>query len=551
LKTTQVLIIGGGPVGMTLAIALSRLGIKSILANDRKGTTSHPKLDVVNCRSMEIYHQLGLADKIRSHGNPLDANQYVAFATSAGGKYLSILNNDKHLVYQSVNDSNKTIRSTNDGKLPFQNMQRIPQMHLEPVLLKEIQDDENIECLFGWSLFGFEQDDEGVTALIQDLDTSKNQHIRADYLIGCDGPNSKVRNFLNIDYDNTRDLIGELFIIHFQSDELKELFPNQQPYWHTWLCQPKFGGLLVSPDASRNDYVLHRPFAPRKSETAEEAIEKAIGKKISFKIIQSGPWRPQFLVAKNFGSKRVFIAGDATHQYMPTGGLGMNTGVVEAHNLAWKLAATLEGWGGPALLESYETERLPIARRNREHVKKCAAAVFESQFAWRDYMLEESAEAEKVRSQLKQDFESKIPRLYESLGIEIGYRYHQSPINCQDEDIEPPYEERAYFPTSFIGSRVPSTRINQNDYLYYVLAYQEFTLLDFEGSKEATKDFIESAKKIGIPIKVLQITDQELKNVYERKYVLIRPDHHVCWRSDSIPSNYMEIINTIRGFSTI
>ena len=236
---------------------------------------------------------------------------------------------------------------------------------------------------------------------------------------------------------------------------------------------------------------------------------------------------------------------------MPTGGLGMNTGVVEAHNLAWKLAATLEGWGGPALLESYETERLPIARRNREHVKKCAAAVFESQFAWRDYMLEESAEAEKVRSQLKQDFESKIPRLYESLGIEIGYRYHQSPINCQDEDIEPPYEERAYFPTSFIGSRVPSTKINQNEYLYDVLAYQEFTLLDFEGSKEATKDFIESAKKIGIPIKVLQITDQELKNVYERKYVLIRPDHHVCWRSDSIPSNYMEIINTIRGFSTI
>lgn len=547
MKNTQVLIIGGGPVGMTLALALSKLNIKSVIINDRKTTTKHPKLDVVNCRSMEIYRQLGLADAIRSNGNPLDANQFVAYATAASGQFLSVLNNDNHLVYQSVADSNITIRSTNDGSLPLENMQRIPQMHLEPVLLNAIEKDANIECHFGWSMFGFEQDETAVTALVQDVDTGKNQHIRADYLIGCDGPNSKVRNFLNIDYDNTRDLIGELFIIHFQSDEIKALYPNQQPYWHTWLCRPKFSGLLVSPDASRNDYVLHRPFAPRKNETIEQAIDTAIGKKVNYKIIQSGSWRPQFLVAKSFGRKRVFIAGDATHQYMPTGGLGMNTGVVEAHNLAWKLAAMLNGWGGKKLLDSYEAERLPIAKRNREHVKKCAAAVFEAQFAMNDTMLENTPEAEATRQTLKNDFNAKLPRLYESLGVEIGYRYHTSPVICEDKNTEPLYDERLYIPTTYCGSRLPNAFDEDGTAVFDLLDYQNMTLLDFVGSSESVKPLIDAAAKVQMPLKHIALKDKHLAKIYEKKYVLVRPDQHVCWRGDSIPSDCTHIINTVRG----
>lgn len=547
MKNTQVLIIGGGPVGMTLAISLSRLGIKSILVNDRKTTTKHPKLDVVNCRTMEIFRQLGLSNLIRSNGNPLEANQFVAYATSASGHFLSILNNENHLVYQSVKDSIETIKKVNDGTLPAENMQRIPQMHLEPVLLTEIEKDENIECYFGWSMFGFEQDESGVTALIQQVDTGENQHVRADYMIGCDGPNSKVRNFLNIDYDNTRDLIGELFIIHFQSDELKKLFPNQEPYWHTWLCRPKFGGLLVSPDASRNDYVLHRPFAPRKNETIEEAIETAIGEKIEYKIIQSGPWRPQFLVAKSFGRNRVYIAGDATHQYMPTGGLGMNTGVVEAHNLAWKLAGVLQGWGGEKLINSYEIERLPIAKRNREHVKKCAAAVFEAQFGITDDMLENNAAGESTRLQLKTDFENKMPRLYESLGIEIGYRYRNSPVICLDEEEEPPYEDRNYLPTTYCGSRLPSIILSNGQFLYDLLAYEQFTLLDFLGEQSLLKPMEDAAKALQIPLKTVSISEDKLEKILGKKFILVRPDHHVCWRGDFLPADYHNLFKKITG----
>jgi 2-polyprenyl-6-methoxyphenol hydroxylase-like FAD-dependent oxidoreductase len=476
MNTVPVLIVGGGPVGLTLALSLSRQGVRSLLVNDRRTTTAHPKLDVINCRSMEIFRQLGLADKIRDAGNPLDANQYSAFAASASGPFYTVMS-ERHIVYRPVAEANRRIRLCTDGSLPLETMQRIAQMHLEPVLLAAAQTDPNIELRFGWRLYGFEQDACGVTALLQEVDSTASEHLRSNYLIGCDGPNSRVRNFLNIDYDGTRDLIGELFIIHLRSDEIAGLYPNRQPYWHTWICRPGFSGLLVSPNAARNDYIVHRPFGPRRGESLESIVDTALGTKLKYEIVQSGPWRPQFLVAESFGRRRVFIAGDATHQYMPTGGLGMNTGVTEAHNLAWKLAATMQGWGGAALLDSYEAERLPVARRNREHVKKCAAAAFETNFARTDQLLDETAAGERNRKAMAEAFESKVSRLYESLGAELGYRYRHSPIVCADEAREPPGDETRYVPTSWSGARLPSAFRADGTAVFDQLATGGFTLL--------------------------------------------------------------------------
>ncbi len=163
-----MLISGGGPVGLTLAIALSRLGIRSMVVNDRLNTTTHPKLDVVNCRSMEIYRQLGLAETIRENGNPLDANQYSAFAASASGPFYAVMST-RHLIYQPVAQARETISKTNDGSLPLESMQRIAQMYLEPVLLDAAKADPMIDLRFGFRLYGFEQDAEGVTARAQHI----------------------------------------------------------------------------------------------------------------------------------------------------------------------------------------------------------------------------------------------------------------------------------------------------------------------------------------------------------------------------------------------
>ncbi|MBD9679284.1 FAD-dependent monooxygenase [Pseudomonas sp. PDM18] len=543
---TPVLISGAGPVGLTLALNLSRLGIRSVLLNDRRQTTTHPKLDVVNCRSMEIFRQLGLAERIRTAGNPTDANQYSAMAASASGPFYSVMS-DRHLIYQPVNQAAQAIRACRDGSLPLESMQRIAQMHLEPVLMAEVEADPNIELRMGWRLYGFEQSSTGVVAMAHEVDSGEAQQFFAQYLVGCDGPNSRVRNFLNIDYDGTRDLVGELFIIHLRSDEIAGLFPNNQPYWHTWLTRPGFAGLLVSPDASRNDYVLHRPFAPRPGESLESVVDAALGCKLRYEIVQSGPWRPQFLVARSFGRQRAFIAGDATHQFMPTGGLGMNTGVAEAHNLAWKLAACLAGWGGPRLLESYEAERLPVARRNRDHVKKCAAATFEAQMRRDEALLAQGAGGDAAREAAGREFERKVSRLYESLGVEIGYRYHGSPAIETDTASEPAYEEIRYTPTTWAGARLPSAFREDGTAVFDQLALGGYTLLAFDMDTKSYAPLQEAAEECRVPLSVLPIHEKYLANLYERRFVLVRPDQHVCWRGDSLPVDCYSLFNRLRG----
>ncbi len=545
---TQVAISGGGPIGLTLALSLSRLGIRSILINDRPSTTTHPKLDCVNTRSMEIFRQLGLAEKIRDAGNPRSANQYVSLAASAAGPFYKVLN-ARHFVYDSNEDAKVQIRACNDGTMPLESMQRISQMYFEPVLLTEAKSDPNIELRYGWRTESFEQDLIGVTLQMVDAKTGASETVQSQFLVGCDGPASRVRSALKIKFDATRDILGELFIVHFRSDAVAALYPNGQPYWHTWLSRPKFSALLVSPDAGRPDWVLHRPYKPREDESLRAIIQSAIGTEAEFEIVQSGPWRPQFLVATSFGHGRAFIAGDATHQYMPTGGLGMNTGVTEAHNLAWKLAAVLNGWGGPQLLDSYEAERLPVARRNREHVKKCASAVFEVWFERRDHMLETSTGGDRDRAELGELFEQKISRLYESMGAEIGFRYSSSPVICPDELEEPPSDDVKYAPTTWSGSRLPSTFLRDGTAFLDLLGYGHFTLLSFgpeEKHSEADR-LLEASALRKLPMKLVFVDEPRLASIYGKKFILVRPDQHVCWRGDQLPADCLALIDKVRG----
>jgi hypothetical protein len=303
----------------------------------------------------------------------------------------------------------------------------------------------------------------------------------------------------------------------------------------------------VSPNAAGNDYVLHRPFAPRKGETIESVVDAALGTKLKYEVVQSGPWRPQFLVAESFGRGRVFIAGDATHQYMPTGGLGMNTGVTEAHNIAWKLAARIKGWGGEGLVASYDAERRPVALYNRDHVKRCAAGAFEWQFSTTQAVLAEGSAGAAARAEVGAEFERKVSRLYESLGVEIGYRYRESPIICRDESPEPPHEDRRYIPTTFSGARLPSGLFDNGTAVFDALDPAGFTLLAPADAADELAPMQRAADAACVPIRVVPIREPHLVRLYEKRFVMVRPDQHVCWRGDRIPDNCTSVIDTVRG----
>ncbi len=549
MLTTDVLIIGGGPVGLTLALALSRLGVQATLVNERPDTTSQPWPEAVNCRSMEIFRQLGLADAIRDQGNPRAASQAVAYAPAASeGQYgpYGLLDGRRHLAYQSVAEATATIRACPDGSLPLEPMQRIAQAQLEPVLLKSARAEANIDLRFGWKIFGFEQDNDGVTALIQHVETWKNQHVRARYLIGCDGADSRVRNFINIDYDGLRDATSEAFRIHLRSGEIRELFPQRAAYWHTWLCRPGFAGLLVAPDAHRDDYVLHRASGPGPGETVEQLVDAALGQQVRYEIVQSGPWSPQSRVAESFGRGRVFIAGEATHQYLPPGGLGLDTGLAEAHNLAWKLAALVQGWGGDRLLASYEAERRPVAGRNRDHAQQCAAAAAAILTPLSTHLLDNSVAGQEARRQAQALFEAKMPRLYESLGIEIGYRYPASPVVCPDAEVEPAGPARQYLPTTHSGARLPSA-FREDGTAVFDLLGAGFTLLILGGSAAQGLPLRAAAEAVGMPLQIRVFHEPQLARIYEKKFVLVRPDQHVAWRGNTLPDNCLPLLHRVRG----
>ena len=198
-------------------------------------------------------------------------------------------------------------------------------------------------------------------------------------------------------------------------------------------------------------------------------------------------------------------------------------------------------------MQSYEAERLPVARRNREHVKKCASAVFESQFHCTPDTLAESETGVQARAAMASEFESKVSRLYEALGIEIGYRYAGSPVICPDDGPEAPYEEIRYLPTTTPGARLPSVFRDNGNALFDQMAADGFTLLVMGESAEEAVPMEVAARAAALPLTVLPVDEPRIRAVYGHRFVLVRPDQHVCWRGDRVPDNSARIIDTVRG----
>src|SRR5437870_2415721 len=433
---TQALIVGGGPVGLTLAIDLGRRGVRCTLIEQKEAPQFLPKMERCNARTMEIFRRMGIVDKVRAAGLRDDVPMDVFIILSLAEPPLL------HLPYPSVKRARADIRACSDGSMPLEPYQLISQYTLEPLLKSIAEGLHSVTVRYGCRLESFTQDESSVTALVKHANGTDGA-IDASYMVGCDGGGSTVRKQLGIKLRGEYNIL-ELRQALYRCDELFERIPigsgpGQGRHYHVADGNSTF---LIMQDSTKH-FTLHA--LVEKDDDMKALFERTVAIPVKYEMLTCAPWRQNLLLADRYRDGRVFLAGDAVHLVIPTGGLGMNSGVGDAIDLSWKLAATLQGWGGPKLLASYETERRKVG----------AHVVAASRFAtlgrrkwrsmWKPNIRDDTPEGAATRAELARVADVEERKSNEMSGAELGCRYDGSPV-IRGERGRPPGR-------GFIGER--------------------------------------------------------------------------------------------------
>ncbi|MBO0717018.1 MAG: FAD-dependent monooxygenase [Rhizobiales bacterium] len=533
---SDVLIVGAGPTGLTLAIDLGKRGVRCTLVEQKEQPAFLPKMERVNARSMEIYRRMGLAERIRAAGLRADCPMDVYIVLSLTEPPLL------HLPYPSVEQARAQTRATNDGTMPLEPYQLISQYTLEPLLKSVAESIPSLRVRFGWEFISLQQDRDGVAARLRSV-KGEVQEIRAAYLVGCDGGASAVRRELNIGLSGEGNLL-ELRQALFRCDELFDRLPigngpGRGRHYHVADDKATF---LIMQDSTRH-WTLHSILDT--DEKMKTQFERTIGIPVKYQMLSCAPWRQNLLLADCYGKDRVFLAGDAVHLVIPTGGLGMNSGVGDAIDLSWKLAATLAGWGGPNLLKSYDIERRQIGERNVGASRYATLGRRKWRAMWRPDIRKDSAAGAEARNALAAVADIEQRKSNEMIGAELGYRYVDSPIICNVPG-GPEHLFRDYQPTTWPGARLPHVWLADGTPMQDRIP-DGYTILKLGSSKADPRGLQSALRDRGAPVTVIEVSDAGAREIYERDLVLLRPDLHVVWRGNAAPEDPELIAATATG----
>jgi 2-polyprenyl-6-methoxyphenol hydroxylase-like FAD-dependent oxidoreductase len=485
---------------------------------------------------MEMYRRIGIADRIRKAGLRGDCPMDVFVVLGLTQPPLL------RLAYPSVDEAKANCRATNDGTGSLEPYQLVSQYTLEPLLKSVAESLPTVTVRFGAEFQSFEQDADGVTTTVKS--GGRTETIRATYLVGCDGGGSPVRKQLGIK------LRGEAGMQDFRQalfrcDELFDRLPfgNGPGHGRHYHVADDKATFLIMQDSTVH-WTLHSTVGS--DEEMKRQFEKTIGFPVKYEMLSCSPWRQNLLLADRYRHQRVFIAGDAAHLVIPTGGLGMNTGVGDAFDLSWKLAATLQGWGGPALLGSYEHERRQVGDRNIGASRYASIGRRKWRSMYRPNITENTPEGKQNREILASVADTEQRKTNEMHGAELGYRYVDSPV-IMDIPGGPEHLFREYVPTTWPGARLPHVWLDDGTAMQDRIPAAGYTLLRLAGTRANTGELEQAIRSFDAPLTVLDVPDLVARDIYGFDLILLRPDMHIVWRGQQAPQDAAAVAAVATG----
>ena len=527
-----VLICGGGPVGLAVALDLGWRGVPCLLVEQGDGERVQPKMLFVSVRSMKICRRWGVEERVKNWGFPDDFPHDNVFVTTLAGHEIARL-------------PSPAFRDRKPLPVSPTNQWHCPQTWFYPMLRDTARNYPGVEIRYRTKLEDFEDKGDHVVASLTDTATGRMETIEADWLVACDGFRSLAREKLGFamrgrdPVDKSANLmvrIPKLSQYHNKGDAARYIMVGDAGTWATFVA-------VDGRELWRITLYGSADFDPYECDY-HEWIRRALGADWPYTLESVEKWTRRGMVSDGFAKGRVLMAGDAVHAMPPNGGFGMNTGVADANDLGWKLAADHFGWGGAGLVASYEIERRPVGAR----------AVAE---ALRDYdrltsntrypgITDNTAEGARTRAELGARLGAANRRAWEPIGIHLGYRYDPSPIVVPDGTKAPEDDEFDYVPTARPGSRAPHVWLNDRRSTLDLFG-RNFTLLCLGGGDADAARLLGAAAQRGMPLDVRHLDDPNLRDLYARTMVLVRPDGHVAWRGDALDEDPALILDTVRG----
>ncbi len=544
---TPVAIVGGGPVGIVLALFLDRYGVPCVVFDAQEEQPAEPRGNTHNARTMEHYRRLGLAASVRRLGLPARHPADIVYFTRYAGTELSRL----QLASRGLR-MRRTATAPATDQTP-EPVHRANQMYVENLLYEHARTRPNITLRLGRRVTGLRQNATQVELTAERAD-GPAEHWTARYAVGCDGGRSFVRRTLGVHYEGAgaldQDVLGRrATAAHLRLPTFHRDVVTGRRAWSYWSLNSDLVMNLIALNGEDEFFLLSSSIDPDTAgpDRIQELVHRAAGVPLPVEVLSRRPWTPGVaLVAQRLTIGRVLLAGDAAHLFTPNGGFGMNTGIDDTANLAWKLAALLHGWGGTGLLSTYESERRPVARRNTTAARELNAGL--GSIERPDFLEEDSTRGAEARARVGELLRCYGERTH-SLGVQLGARYDGSPIVAADG--EPPADSwGTYTPSSVPGGRAPHLWLDDwhgpGSSLFDRLG-PGFTLLRLGGRAPAGKELEAAAQARGMPLTVLDIDLEAARDLYERDLVLVRPDQHVAWRGNRLPTDPDRLTALVTG----